>query len=185
MIKYYVNNVTVSIVEERVQYYDADGKLITESLKDYTKKTLDKEFASLDEFLKRWSSADKKQAIIEELAKEGVFFDALAAEIGKNLDPFDIVCHVAWGKPPLSRKERAENVKKRNYFTKYGEQAQRVLAALLDKYADEGVAQIEENQILTINPFTEFGTPMEIVKLFGGVKKYQNALQELEKAIYA
>jgi type I restriction enzyme R subunit len=184
-IKYYVNNVTVSIVEERVQYYDADGKLITESLKDYTKKTLDKEFASLDEFLKKWSSADKKQAIIEELAKEGVFFDALAAEIGKNLDPFDIVCHVAWGKPPLSRKERAENVKKRNYFTKYGEQAQRVLAALLEKYADEGVAQIEENQILTINPFTEFGTPMEIVKLFGGVKKYQNALQELEKAIYA
>jgi type I restriction enzyme R subunit len=173
------------VVAERVQYYDADGKLITESLKDYTKKTLVKEFSSLNDFLKKWSVADKKQAIVEELAKEGVFFEALSAEIGKDLDPFDIICHVAWGMPPLSRKERAENVKKQNYFAKYGEKAQRVLAALLEKYADEGLQHIEETQILTINPFTEFGTPMEIVKMFGGLKNYQNALLELEKAIYA
>ncbi|PKN52693.1 MAG: restriction endonuclease [Deltaproteobacteria bacterium HGW-Deltaproteobacteria-13] len=183
--KYYVADVHVSIVAERVQYYDAKGKLITESLKDYTKKTLDKEFTSLDDFLTKWSSADKKQVIITELANEGVFFDALAEEIGKELDPFDIVCHVAWDKPPLSRKERAENVKKKDYFSKYSEQAQRVLNALLEKYADEGVVHIEETQILTINPFTQFGTPMEIIKIFGGVDQYQHAVQELEKAIYA
>lgn len=183
--RYYVANVPVSIVAERVQYYDINGKLITESLKDYTKKTLDKEFSSLDDFLKKWSATDKKQVIIEELANEGIFFDALAKEIGKELDPFDIICHIAWDKPPLTRKERADNVKKRSYFAKYGEQAQRVLSALLDKYADEGVVHIEDTQILTINPFTQFGTPMEIIKLFGGITQYQNAIQELEKAIYA
>ncbi|KJS18372.1 MAG: restriction endonuclease [Peptococcaceae bacterium BRH_c4b] len=183
--KYYVANVPVSVVAERVQYYDANGKLITESLKDYTKKTLDREFSSLDDFLKKWSDADKKQAIIEELADEGIFFDALAEEIGKELDPFDIVCHVAWDKPPMTRKERAENVRKRDYFTKYGEQAQHVLSALLDKYSDEGIVHIEETQILTINPFTHFGTPMEIIKMFGGIEKYQKAVNELEKAIYA
>jgi type I restriction enzyme R subunit len=185
MIKYYVNNVPVAVVAERVQYYDADGKLITESLKDYTRKTLEKEFASLNDFLKKWSYADKKQAIIEELQNQGVFFEALEKEIGKELDPFDIVCHVAWDKPPLTRRERAENVKKRDYFTKYSEKAQRVLAALLEKYADEGVVHIEETQILTINPFTEFGTPMEIIKMFGGIKQFENAIHELEKAIYA
>ncbi len=183
--KYYVANVPVSIVAERVEYYDAKGKLITESLKDYTKKTLNKEFTSLDDFLTKWRAADKKQVIIAELANEGVFFDALAEEIGKELDPFDIVCHVAWDKPPLTRKERAENTKKKDYFSKYTEQAQRVLNALLDKYADEGVVHIEETQILTINPFTQFGTPMEIIKTFGGVDQYQHAVQELEKAIYA
>lgn len=183
--KYYVADVPVSIIAERVQYYDAKGKLITESLKDYTKKTLDKEFTSLDDFLTKWSAADKKHVIIAELANEGVFFDALTEEIGKELDPFDIVCHVAWDKPPLTRKERAENVKKKDYFSKYNEQAQRVLNALLDKYADEGVVHIEETQILTIAPFTQFGTPMEIIKTFGGIDQYQNAVQELEKAIYA
>jgi type I restriction enzyme R subunit len=183
--RYYVAEVPVYVVAERVQYYDENGKLITESLKDYTKKTIVKEFASLDDFLKKWSKADKKLAIIEALATEGVFFDALEAEIGKNLDPFDIVCHVAWDKPPLTRRERAENVKKRNYFTKFGEQAQRVLTALLDKYADEGVVHIEEPQILSINPFATFGTPMEIIKSFGGIKQYENAIQELEKQIYA
>jgi type I restriction enzyme R subunit len=183
--RYYVAEVPVSVVAERVQYYDENGKLITESLKNYTKKTITKEFSSLDDFLKKWSMAEKKQAIIEELANEGVFFDALEAEIGKVLDPFDIVCHVAWDKPPLTRRERAENVKKRNYFAKYGEQAQRVLNALLEKYADEGVIHIEEPQILSINPFSDFGTPMEIIKAFGGIKKYENAIQDLEKQIYA
>jgi len=183
--RYYVAEVPVSAVAERVQYYDENGKLITESLKDYTKKTLAKEFSSLDDFLRKWSKAEKKQAIIEEMTNEGVFFDALEAEIGKALDPFDIVCHVAWDKPPLTRRERAENVKKRNYFAKYGEQAGRVLNALLEKYADEGVIHIEEPQILSINPFSDFGTPMEIIKAFGGIKQYENAIQELEKQIYA
>lgn len=183
--RYYVDNVPVKVVAERVQYYDSNGKLITESLKDFAKKTIDKTFTSLDSFLQKWSHAEKKQAIIEELADVGVFFDALESEIGKDLDPFDIICHVAWDKPPLTRRERAENVKKRNYFTRYGEQAQQVLEALLDKYADEGIVHIEETQILKINPFTQFGTPVEIIKWFGGIDNYQNAVQELEKEIYA
>jgi type I restriction enzyme R subunit len=182
--RYVVANVEVKVAAERVQYFDASGKLITESLKDYTRKTLTKEFASLDAFLGRWTSTEKKQAIIEELAEQGVFFDALAEEIGRDCDPFDLVCHVAWGMPPLTRKERAEQVKKRNYFTKYGEQTRHVLEALLDKYADEGVEVIEETQILTISPFTEFGTPMEIIRAFGGLDQYRQAVHELEEALY-
>lgn len=182
--KYYVSNVPVSVVAERVQYFDADGKLITESLKDYTKKTLVKEFSSLDDFLRKWSDSEKKQVIIAALANEGVFFDALAEEIGKDLDPFDIICHVAWDKPPLTRRERADQVKKRNYFVKYGEQAQKVINSLLEKYADEGVEHIEETKILTIQPFTEYGTPLEIIKKFGGMEQYEKALHELEQAIY-
>ena len=183
--KFHVANVPVSVIAERVQYFDAKGKLITESLKDYTKKALEKEFTSLDDFLTKWSDADKKKIIIDELANEGVFFEALAEEIGKDLDPFDIICHVAWDKPPISRKERAEQVKKRNYFTKYGEQAQKVINALLDKYADEGVEPIEETKILTIQPFTDYGTPIEIIKIFGGKAQYEEAVKELEQAIYS
>jgi len=183
--RYVVANVEVKVVGERVQYFDADGKLITASLKDYTRQTVAKEFASLDDFLKRWSSADKKQAIVDELAQEGVFFEALADEIGIDCDPFDLLCHVAWDMPPLTRRERAERVKKQNYFTKYGEQARRVLEALLDKYADRGVAQIEERQILTVVPFTQFGTPMEIVRAFGGLEGYEAALRDLKQSLYS
>jgi type I restriction enzyme R subunit len=187
--RYVVANVEVKVAAERVQYFDADGKLVTESLKDYTRKTLAREFASLNDFLRRWSSGEKKQAIIDELAEHGVFFDALADEIGrqsgKAFDPFDLVCHVAWDMPALTRRERAEQVRKRNYFTKYGDQARRVLEALLDKYADEGIAQIEETQILTIAPFTEFGTPVEIARAFGGFDRYQEAIHELEQALYS
>jgi type I restriction enzyme R subunit len=187
--RYVVATVEVKVAAERVQYFDAAGRLITESLKDYTRKALAREYATLDDFLRRWSSSDKKQAIIDELSEQGVFFDALADEVGKQsgkaFDPFDLVCHVAWGMPPLTRQERAEQVKKRNYFTRYGEQARLVLEALLDKYADEGVAHIEETQILTIAPFTEFGTPLEIIRAFGGLDQYQQAVHELEEALYA
>ncbi len=187
--RYVVANVEVKVAAERVQYFDANGKLITESLKDYTRKTLAREYASLDDFLRRWSRTEKKQAIIDELSEQGVFFDALADEIGrqsgKAFDPFDLVCHIAWDMPPLTRKERAEQVKKRNYFTRYGEQARRVLEALLDKYADEGVAHIEETQILTVAPFTQFGTPLEIIRAFGGLDQYQRAVNELEQALYS
>lgn len=187
--RYVVANVEVKVAAERVQYFDANGKLITESLKDYTRKALAKEFSSLDDFLHRWNSANKKQAIIDELANEGVFFEALAEEIGrqsgKEFDPFDLVCHIAWGQPPLTRKERAEQVKKCDYFTRYGEQSQRVLQALLEKYADEGVGPIEETQILTIAPFTSFGTPMEIIRTFGGLDQYQHAVHALEQALYS
>ena len=187
--RYVVADVKVKVAAERVQYFDENGKLITESLKDYTRKALSQEYASLDDFLGRWRSSDKKQALIDELLEQGVFFEALEDEIGrqsgKAFDPFDLVCHVAWDMPPLTRKERAEQVKKRNYFTRYGEQARRVLEALLDKYADEGVVQIEETQILTIAPFTQFGTPLEIIRLFGGLDQYQQAISELEQALYS
>jgi len=187
--RYVVADVKVKVAAERVQYFDENGKLITESLKDYTRKALSQEYASLDDFLGRWRSSDKKQALIDELLEQGVFFEALEDEIGrqsgKAFDPFDLVCHVAWDMPPLTRKERADQVKKRNYFTRYGEQARRVLEALLDKYADEGVVQIEETQILTIAPFTQFGTPLEIIRLFGGLDQYQQAISELEQALYS
>jgi len=186
--RYVVANVEVRVLAERVQYFDANGKLITESLKDYTRRTVGKEFASFSDFLKRWDGAEKKQAMIDELAEQGVFFDALAEEVGqtgKNYDPFDLLCHVAWGQPPLTRRERAENVKKRNYFGKYGEQARRVLDALLDKYADEGVGPIEEPQILSIAPINMLGTPIELIRAFGGKDKYRQALAELEQALYS
>ena len=182
--KYYVSDVAVTVVAERVQYFDANGKMITESLIDYTRKALHREFSSLNDFLNRWNHSEKKQAIIEELTDQGVFFEALAEEVGRDLDPFDVICHVAWDKPPFTRKERAENVKKRNYFEKYGEQAKSVLEALLDKYADEGIIHIEEPKILTVNPFGSFGTPMEIIKKFGGLEKYQQAINELEYQLY-
>ena len=186
--RYVVGNVEVKVAAERVQYFDANGKLITESLKDYTRNTLAKEFASLDDFLRHWSQAEKKQVIIDELAQQGIFFEALAEEVdkrsGKDFDPFDLLCHVAWDQPPLTRKERAEQVKKRHYFAKYGEQAQKVLNALLDKYADEGVAAIEETQILAIAPFDRLGTPIELVRAFGGKTQYQQAVSELEHELY-
>lgn len=186
--KFFVANVEVKVAAERVQYYDAAGRLITESLKDYTRKALAKQFSSMNDFLNRWSNAEKKQAIIDELSEQGIFFEALAEEIGresgKTFDPFDLICHVAWDMPPLSRKERAEQVKKRNYFTRYGEQARRVLEALLDKYADEGVTHIEETRILTIAPFSAFGTPVEIIREFGGLEQYQKAVNDLEHELY-
>jgi putative type-I restriction enzyme len=182
--KYVVSNVEVKVAAERVQYFDANGKLITESLKYYTKKTLSKEFASLDDFLTKWTSSEKKQAIIEELSNQGIFFEALADEVGKDCDPFDLLCHVAWDMPPLTRKERAEQVKKQNYFTKYSEKARIVLEALLDKYVDEGIVQIEQTQILTVSPFTNIGTPMEIIKAFGGLEQYNQAIHDLEQALY-
>jgi len=182
--KYYVHDVPVFVVAERVQYYGKDGKLITESLRDYTRKTVKKEFASLDDFLRRWDSASKKQAIIQELEDQGVLFEPLADEVGKNFGPFDLICHVAYGQPPLTRKERAENVKKRNYFAEYGEKARLVLESLLDKYADEGVENMEDINVLKLQPINQHGTPIEIIKSFGGKEKYLEALKELENQIY-
>jgi len=188
-IKYVVANVPVYVVAERVQYYGADGKLITESLRDYTRSCVQKQFGSLDAFLRRWSDSDQKTVIIEELANQGVLWDALQEEVeaklGKPLDPFDLVCHVAFDQPPLSRKERAENVKKRNYFAKYQGAARQVLEALLDKYADTGLANIEDMKILRLDPFSKIGAPIELVAAFGGKAGYTQAVVELEKSLYA
>ena len=183
--KYVVHDVTVSVLAERVQYYNADGKLITESLTDYTRKKVHAEYATLDDFLQKWTSAEQKEAIVAELEENGVLFAELAEQVGKDFDPFDLVCHVAFDQPPLTRRERADNVRKRNYFAKYGDQARAVLEALLEKYADEGIETIESVNVLRVQPLDKFGTPVEIVRLFGGAEKYQTAVKELESALYA
>ena len=183
-IKQYVNGVDVSILNERIQYLDSNGKLITENLKDYTRKKVLEQFESLDDFLNKWNDADKKKAIIDELSEQGVIFENLKETINKEMDIFDLICHTAFDRPPLTRAERANNVKKRDYFTKYGDKARKVLEALLEKYADEGIENIEDMKILQVNPLHKFGSPVEIVKLFGGKKKYLKALIELEKEIY-
>ena len=183
--KYYVNGVNVAVLNERVQYMDGNGKLITGSLRDYTRQKVREHFASLDDFLNEWNSAERKQAIIDELTEQGIVFENLKEAISKEMDIFDLICHTAFDQPPLTRAERANNVKKRDYFTKYGEQAKKVLEALLDKYADEGIENIEDIKILTVNPFDEIGTPMEIVSLFGGKNQYMMAVTNLEQAIYS
>ena len=183
-IKIMVNGVNVAILNERVQYVDESGKLIMGSIKDYTKKMVKEQYHSLDEFLNKWNRADRKQVIIDELLEQGIVFDNFKEAINKEMDIFDLICHTAFDQPPLSRTERANNVKKRNYFTKYGEQAQKVLNALLDKYADEGIENIEDMKILQVNPFDEIGSPVEIVNMFGGKKNYLEALNELEHEIY-
>ena len=182
--KYYVNDVEVTVATERVQYLDEHGKLITESLKDYTRKTVRKEYTSLDAFLNAWTQAERKQAIVDELAGHGVFLDALAEQVGRDYDVFDLVCHVAFDQPPLTRQERAAQVKKRNVFGKYGAKTRAVLDALLDKYSDGGVKSVESLDILKVEPLTSFGTPIEIVKLFGGKEKYFTAIRELETELY-
>jgi type I restriction enzyme, R subunit len=186
-VKYYVNNVEVSVISERVQYYDKDGKLVTESLKDYTKKTVQKHYRTLDEFLRKWSESAKKEAIIKELESQGLLLSALREEVrnGEQYGTFDLICHIVYGQPPLTRKERAENVRKRNYFTKYGDKARNVLNALLDKYADEDVTSIESAKVLSLKPISEMGTPVEIINdFFGGKDKYEAALKELEEELF-
>lgn len=184
--KFQVCGVTVKKLAERVQYYDSDGKLVTESFKDYTRHTLKKQFASLDDFVKRWQDAERKQAVLTELADAGVIWDALAEDVGRDLDPFDLICHVVFDQPALTRRERAEQVKKRNYFVKYSAAAQVVLNALLDKYADVGVVEMENIQVFKAPPFTQMGAPMEIVKgAFGSKRDYEQALTELEALLYA
>ncbi|VVS94056.1 EcoAI/FtnUII family type I restriction enzme subunit R [Desulfoluna spongiiphila] len=183
--KYHVNGVVVKAIAERVQYYDTDGKLVTESFKDYTRKTMSRQCATLDEFIRKWNDADRKQAIIHELEHQGILWELLEQEVGKELDPFDLICHVVYDQPPLTRRERAESVKKRNYFTKYSPTAQEVLNSLLDKYADEGVLEIENTNVLKVDPFSRMGRPIEIVKKgFGNKNAYQEALHELETEIY-
>ncbi|MDA9662126.1 DEAD/DEAH box helicase family protein [Candidatus Pelagibacter sp.] len=184
-VKYVIGDVTVYVMAERVQYYGAQGKLITESLKDYTKQMIKKDFASLDDFLKRWTMAEKKAAIIVELREQGVLLEPLAEEVGKDFDTFDLVCHVAFDQPPLTRLERVKQVKKGNYFAKYGDKARKVLECLLDKYADTGIEHIEDINILTLAPFNDFGTAVELVAAFGNKSGYIKAIQELERELYA
>ena len=182
--KYVVNDVAVNIIGERVQFYDNDGSLVTESLKDYTRQHILKDYESLDMFLRKWKGAEKKSLIIEEFKKQGVIFEALEDEIGKDFDAFDLICHIAFDQPALTKKERANNVRKRNYFTKYNAQARQVLDALLDKFADQGIQPIEDVQILRVPPFNQMGSLMEIIQAFGSPEEYTNALKELGNQLY-
>ena len=182
--KIYIAGVDVSVLSERRQFLDANGKLITCSLKEYTKSGILTSYRSLDNFLQVWNDSEKKQAIIDELEQQGINFEDLKEEIKSDLDIFDLICHIAWDAPALTRKERAENVRKRNYWTKYGEQARKILNALLDKYAENGIENIEDMKILTVEPLKNMGTPTEIVKVFGSKNDYLAALRELENEIY-
>ena len=183
--KFRVSGVEVKILAKRVEYLGEDGKLITESYRDYSRKYIRAEYVSLDVFIKKWNSAKKKEAIIQALEEYGIELPKLAKEIGKDYDDFDLICHIAYDQPPLTRAERANKVKKRNYFTKYGEEARAVLDALLDKYATEGISTIESPKVLKLKPFDAMGTPVEIInEAFGGKTNYENALQELEYEIF-
>ncbi|HGJ64293.1 TPA: DEAD/DEAH box helicase [bacterium] len=189
--KYYVDGVPVEIVFEQVQYYDKDKGLVTASLKDFTRQNILKIFPSIDEFITKWNQTESKSAIISELLEHGIFIQELQEEISMDLDPFDLICHIAFNKPPLTRKERANNVKKRDYFTKYGDVIQKVLYSLLEKYADEGIIRLEEAMdndkfidFLRITPFSDIALPIEIIKTFGGKQNYLKAIRELEKLIY-
>ena len=183
--KYVFDGVPVKIIAERIQYYGPDGNLITESYRDFSRRKIKGEFASLDEFLSTWSTARKKAAIIELLEDHGIILDNLKETIGKAYGDFDLICHIAYDQPPLTRKERADNVRKRNYFTRYGKQARAVLSALLDKYADDGIRTLENAKVLKLKPFSDMGTPKEIInQVFGGKTNYEKAIQELEKELF-
>ena len=179
-----VNGVEVTVIKERVQYMGDDGKIITESLRDYARKNVRTAYASLDDFLASWNHADKKRAIVEELEQQGVIFAALNEEIGSAFDPFDLICHVAYEQKPLTRKERAEQVKKRDYFTKYGDLARKVIGALLDKYADDGGLDFENPEIIRLDPLSKLGSPVEIIRAFGGKPAYDDAIHALTDELY-
>jgi type I restriction enzyme R subunit len=182
--KYYIKGNPVTVATERVEYLDEHGKLVTESLRDYTKRAIMNRFASLDEFLNVWNATARKQAILEELKAEGLILEPLMEEVGKDLDPFDLICHVAFDRPPLTRRERAANVRKKDVFAKYGEKARAVLEALLVKYQDEGFTSLDDLRVLNIDPFAKMGTPLELLKPFGGREGFEEAIRDLQAALY-
>jgi type I restriction enzyme R subunit len=182
--KYYIKGKPVTVATERVEYLDDQGKLVTESLRDYTKKAIRSRFASLDEFLTVWNATARKQAVLDELAAEGLLLEPLLEEVGKDLDPFDLICHVAFDRPPLTRRERAARVRKQDVFAKYGDTARKVLETLLAKYQDEGVTGLDDPRLLTIPPLNTIGTPVELLRTFGGREGFEQAVREMQAALY-
>lgn len=182
--KVYVTGVNVEILNERIQYLNDNGDLVTASLKDYTKQNLLRKFSSLDDFLSSWDEADKKSALIAELSDQGIVLEDLQKSIQKDLDLFDLICYVAWGQPPLTRKERADNVRKRNCFAKYGVAVRSVLDTLLEKYATDGIENIEELSVLKLEPMKKYGSPKQIIDLFGGKSRYLEVLRDLKSELY-
>jgi type I restriction enzyme, R subunit len=184
--RYFVNDVEVSVVAERVQYYSANGRIVTESLKDFTKHAVAKDYPTLDAFLNHWTDAERKSAVVHELEEKGVFIDALKEQVGTEYDPFDLICHVVFDRPALSRKERAKKVRKQSYFDRFGKEAREVLDAILDKYSDEGLLDMESMEILRVDPISNFGTPVEIINgIFGGRNNYMKAIRGLETCLYS
>lgn len=183
--KIIVSGVEVKIKNERIEYLGEDGNLVTESYKDFSSKKIKEEYASLDKFLQDWNNTNKKQAIIDLLDDHGVKLEHLAELVGKDYGDFDLICHVAFGQPPLTRRERADNVKKRNYFTKYSDKAKAVIDGLLEMYAEKGVKSIENAKVLKLKPFADIGTPIEIINdVFQGKEKYEQAIKELENELF-
>lgn len=185
-VKYRVSGVEVGVIAERVQYFDpVSGRFITESLTDYTRSKVKGECETLEEFLAKWESSERKSAIIEEMEEIGLLLEPLKEKLGREMDPFDMICHVVYDQPPLTRKERANNVRKRDIFTSYGDLARQVLDALLDKYANDGLIPSEDFSILKVDPLTDLGTPVELVKAFGGKSSFKNAVERLTNQIYS
>ena len=182
--KVYVDGVEVTIIAERVTYLDRYGRLVTESLRDFTRKSLRKRFESLDDFLKRWNAAERKQAVIDEMESEGLPISEIVQELGKDLDPFDLICHIAFDAEPLTRRERTANVKKQDVYTNYRGQARAVLDALLNKYADDGLLTLDDVTVLSIPPFNHLGTPVELIHAFGEKLDYEQVVHDLQSALY-
>jgi len=181
------NGCRVQVIHKMVSVYDTSGKLLrTESITDYTRKNIHDTYLSLSDFLLRWKEAKKKDEVTNLLRENGIDLDALKHDQGlDDVDDFDFICHIAYGKKALTRRERAENVKKRDVFSKYGDKARKVLEALLDKYANDGVTQLENKNVLKLDPFRLLGSPASIAKLFGGKNQYEAAICELEDLIYS
>ena len=181
-----VNGVDVNIYNEICSYYDKDGKLVTESLKDFSKRSILNEYASLNDFINKWNSTDRKQAILDELKEQGVLFDELRKDVGnEDIGDFDLILHIAYDKKPLTRYERVNKVLKKGYLYKYSEMAQNILKDLLEKYSDNNELELTDTKILQLKPFEGYGSPMEIVDVFGGKEKYIEAVEELEDELYA
>jgi len=182
--KYYIKGRAVQVLTERVEYLDEQGRLVTESLRDYTRRLVRQQYADLDGFLRRWRGGERKQVILQELAEEGLLLEALQDEVGHGIDPFDLICHIAYDQPPLSRAQRAARMR-RDVFSRYGPQARAVLEALLDKYATEGVVDDLDNvKILAIPPFSQMGTPLQLIREFGGKAGFEQAVHELQSELY-
>ena len=176
----------MKIINKMVSVYASNGKLLrTESITDYTRKNINDTYANLSDFINHWNAAEKKSEIAQLMRENGIDLQALKEQQGMaDVDDFDFICHIAYGKKPLTRRERAENVKKRDVFSKYGEGARKVLEALLDKYANDGISQLENRKVLSLDPFRQMGSPATIAKLFGGNQQYFEAVRELEHELY-
>lgn len=183
-VKYIIDDEPVEIIGESVEYHGGDGTLITESLRDYTRKKIQNRYTSLEAFHKTWAEADRKHVIVDELEKLGVVWARVAPDVAHELDPFDIVCYIAFDKPPLTRRDRASQVREQKYLAKYSDKARAVLEALLDKYVEEGIENVERTEVLLVSPLDKFGSPVEIISAFGGKDKYRQAVKELKDNIY-